>query len=1052
MGDTNQQCGETMEQLLKKVYTVHKDTLKGVNANLTKYKSAYLKILEKCKQLERINDELSSENRKLSTAITTRQSRDGSCCEVIRQSLDTVISSYKQMLADKDARINQLEDELYRIRRGTGNNSLEQLCVKGNVSIPKTSQVESKEQDPDSTSCTTPNKTKQRKDFGTGETPICLEEELVFDTSPDDAVKFKLNRKRSKRSRYSEEVSPDLKKQRHSSPLAKTAQNSDDIAQKKESYAERANQGPDPDNKVINKTRKIKKNSSEGKVLVADTCVPDLNESVVSKGFGIDTANAGEGEDNLYRKLFNTSNVVVVPETVAFDMDDTIMPEDTCKLDMGKDRKKFQPELLDVSEHFEESDTVDEGVVVSDIENDRTYKFSMKNKAEKKDKSKVNKQIEIPLSFRSILESSDSESSDIKERESPNVDIDCGESLVKDSDDNEEDTFFDSLPNSQKFLKAKSKSVESLTEADKSIRNVCRNIKEVDALFETPDSNKGSEKGNRDSGTRKPLFRKGKKECLKKEEQSEVILRRSPRKHKPVIATRSRRTPTKVRTKLVNVKPSDDPNGDNGSGSCKERSLHAEGNEEDDMDETVARDGIIHNVTDEEMDNENETIDCYNVMPVKDGNVIPSKKFQVKVKGIKKLNNSSSDNNVKDHEIKTTQIINIHDQTLKSPSLLGQGGKMCSVDKLDVITVGSSSGKSSSESVESPLIFKVERYKEHIDNDLEIVDWKSAKSQRKKSSGDSQSSLSLSTKRTSLRSSQTGCDFKKPSKDSMIRNRKHSLKGQTTLTQGFFSPKKNNACNKRMDEDGQNSKLKKSVNETEIRVFRELKDENGISTGNAGNNRLNGSLDPSAELSEWCRDPETLPSLDTDFCEADLQSGVNSPPKTSTLAVEDTQDIPCSSTSYKFLPKKHRKKDIENVDPKKPAVNIDDSFDRLPKSKTSDIAHVAVVRKRDERQKLPGHGCKQCVEYYKSAGRSDEEIQQHMHKCSRHRAQYVPPDTPPHFWSVGFIETQENDTSVVKDDNVGVEEDEDAPTYRRRRRLNKCFRSKNENSVMEDDN
>jgi hypothetical protein len=41
---------------------------------------------------------------------------------------------------------------------------------------------------------------------------------------------------------------------------------------------------------------------------------------------------------------------------------------------------------------------------------------------------------------------------------------------------------------------------------------------------------------------------------------------------------------------------------------------------------------------------------------------------------------------------------------------------------------------------------------------------------------------------------------------------------------------------------------------------------------------------------------------------------------------------------------------------------------------------------------------------------------------------------------------------VVKDDNVGVEEDVDAPTYRRRRRLNKCFRSKNENSVMEDDN
>jgi len=30
-----------------------------------------------------------------------------------------------------------------------------------------------------------------------------------------------------------------------------------------------------------------------------------------------------------------------------------------------------------------------------------------------------------------------------------------------------------------------------------------------------------------------------------------------------------------------------------------------------------------------------------------------------------------------------------------------------------------------------------------------------------------------------------------------------------------------------------------------------------------------------------------------------------------------------------------------------------------------------------------------------------------MDKCSRHRAEYVPPDTPPHFWSLDFIHTQD---------------------------------------------
>ena len=38
---------------------------------------------------------------------------------------------------------------------------------------------------------------------------------------------------------------------------------------------------------------------------------------------------------------------------------------------------------------------------------------------------------------------------------------------------------------------------------------------------------------------------------------------------------------------------------------------------------------------------------------------------------------------------------------------------------------------------------------------------------------------------------------------------------------------------------------------------------------------------------------------------------------------------------------------------------------------------------------------------------SESDKKHHMDKCSRHRAKYIPPDTPPHFWSIGFIDTQD---------------------------------------------
>ena len=43
-------------------------------------------------------------------------------------------------------------------------------------------------------------------------------------------------------------------------------------------------------------------------------------------------------------------------------------------------------------------------------------------------------------------------------------------------------------------------------------------------------------------------------------------------------------------------------------------------------------------------------------------------------------------------------------------------------------------------------------------------------------------------------------------------------------------------------------------------------------------------------------------------------------------------------------------------------ISLDVSFDHVPKKKEPEIAHVAVVRKRDERQKLKGHSCRDCYE------------------------------------------------------------------------------------------
>ncbi|XP_041817896.1 DNA endonuclease RBBP8 isoform X2 [Chelmon rostratus] len=113
------------------------------------------------------------------------------------------------------------------------------------------------------------------------------------------------------------------------------------------------------------------------------------------------------------------------------------------------------------------------------------------------------------------------------------------------------------------------------------------------------------------------------------------------------------------------------------------------------------------------------------------------------------------------------------------------------------------------------------------------------------------------------------------------------------------------------------------------------------------------------------------------------------------------------------------------------------------------FAHVAVIRKKDERRKLKGTTCKECEvvsilitkltcfitdpmlrmlnfpQYY--AHLPEEEKQKKLSACSRHRFLYIPPSTPENFWEVGFPSTQ---TCIER----GYIKEEKNPQARSRRR------------------
>ena len=102
-------------------------------------------------------------------------------------------------------------------------------------------------------------------------------------------------------------------------------------------------------------------------------------------------------------------------------------------------------------------------------------------------------------------------------------------------------------------------------------------------------------------------------------------------------------------------------------------------------------------------------------------------------------------------------------------------------------------------------------------------------------------------------------------------------------------------------------------------------------------------------------------------------------------------------------------------------VVLQDSYDVIPSEDVEKpkFKFNKVVRDQAARQQMTGKSCKDCEEYYRSAGLGEDEIAKRIDGCSRHRVHYTPPKTPKHFWSLDFpptpVEAEPNRKAARRD-------------------------------------
>jgi len=101
-------------------------------------------------------------------------------------------------------------------------------------------------------------------------------------------------------------------------------------------------------------------------------------------------------------------------------------------------------------------------------------------------------------------------------------------------------------------------------------------------------------------------------------------------------------------------------------------------------------------------------------------------------------------------------------------------------------------------------------------------------------------------------------------------------------------------------------------------------------------------------------------------------------------------------TDFKSKQNDNRSNDIRKNDTKK-------ILKRTESIKKVDPQDFQGGRKsKEEREALPGHTCEHCKKWFRSRVDTgiitEEQYLDHLKECSRHKAKYTPPSTPPGLW------------------------------------------------------
>ena len=695
-------------------------------------------------------------------------------------------------------------------------------------------------------------------------------------------------------------------------------------------------------------------------VIVPDTCQHNLDETLAKLEENdikrietnlSDVKKTKESNAEVDRENgVNLHAVQVVPETLA------VSEEDDCHEDM---------ELGAVSGLKDDATLKDIGNSSMDVVSDTDESDNEISQATVRER---NKQI-TELSMRSVLKSSDSQ----RKNSDFNKDENDGSSKLKNGQNRTKIRDFESRnlldsPDSQKntsavdceedpheYISHKTLNLSGdseVFELDSDYDEKRDMYHNVSQKFDVSGKNDENEEEN-DNLSNTNINRKSRKESIR-EENDGLHLRRSPRKHKEIKYYQSQK---RSRKKL-------DDNSQLTESEIHEMFSSPTSSSNDEADLTVqpcSAAGI--NVKDPNLDSDssdakgsnipadeysNQSVDCYNVVPVKDGLPVCRKKIQLMIPrnnsklSIKKV--GSAINDARKNSNLTVGVTDDQSSELKSPSIIAV--KQSAADKTSEVVLVSSPSSNSLTDPESPLLLQT-RKNSAIENENSTKNrcnteqtsgW--LKARNKLDKDESVSEVKNKNRTNSVNDGDCQNSFEKKSKDCSIGVRKSSrvkptkVLCQTTLTQSFFSPSRKGQRSKVKDtelddelqeairlslEEAQTSQAEaEQLNDADIeildfgtekensppfkrpsvlprsslrrkglrsrqtdsisasdetvaaviekekdthQVLREVSDNGSSQRRESDGQRLNGSLDPAAELSALCADSNDLPSL-----------------------------------------------------------------------------------------------------------------------------------------------------------------------------------------------